>query len=72
MTHFWPRKGDVGGMCTQRAVGGNGRAFEQCQLGIGGELHQIGGAVPLHHHNYARRPGQAAVRGAREPGAREK
>lgn len=69
---FLPWKGDMGGMCTQRGVGGNRRAFEQCPLCIGCELHQIGGAVPLRHHNYARWPGQEAVRGAREPGAREK
>lgn len=56
----------------QRGVGGNRRVFEKCPLCIGGELHQIGRAVPLRHHNHARRPGQEAVRGAREPGAREK
>lgn len=69
---FGLKKGDVGGMCTQRGVGGNRRAFDQCPLRIGGELCQIGGGVPLCHNNYARWPGQEAVGGARKPGAREK
>lgn len=70
-TNFCRPKGDVGGVRSQGGAGGSRRASGERALCVSGELHQTGGAVPLCHHNHARRVGQEGVRGAGEPGAGE-
>lgn len=66
------KKGDVGGVCPPGGDGGGRRAFDEHTPGVGGQLHQGGGAVPLHHHLHARGDGPGAVGGTGEPGAEEK
>lgn len=70
-TYLCHSKGDVGGVRPQRGVRGSRCAFGERPLCVSGELRQTGGAVPLCHHNHARRSGQEPVRRARESGARQ-